>query len=392
MSSHIYYKNTELARKYGVSNPTIAEWISSSILGKNSLDVEKVNNKYKILISPKNETELEWLSQKSRKFVPKSHSQKTIPDKSFYNFFNPEEILEIINDLKFKKQIKHKYVYKDPTHWDKFYNQGRPESTVSELELMEMTAEDLKYYLQEGNSLNLVELGQGNGLPSINIIKALGNVEKYIGIDLSKKMNDLAEQNIALALPKLKTSFEVKDIEFSGFSDILYQAKDTDRSSNLIITLGSTLSNIDDRVNVYKNIRRCMDENDLFVIDFSIYSPQATSSLSYIKDKDGILRDGWHLKLLGVDIDNCEIEISFNKEGGYKDKSYIMDKNYEITFDLYNKTKTLKLHKGDKISTWRHYLQTINNLNNDLEKAGFEILVTKKDKNRKYGLAICRVA
>jgi len=391
MSSKFHYKNVDIAKKYGVSNPTIGEWIEASLQGKNDLKLYKVKQKHKILISPGNEIELARLAKNAKKYSSSNFNLKTKPQKSFYNFFNQEEVLEIINDLKFKNQIKHKYVYKDPIHWDKFYKKGRPESTFSELDLINQTIDDLNYYLNDTKNINLIEIGPGNGLPAIELLKKINRVGSFVGIDLSDDMNSLAEKNISKFYSKLKTSFYKRDIENGTLSQILFKSKSEPNSSNLIVSIGSTISNIDDRISVYKNIRRSMDGDDIFILSFSMNNQNSREALSYIKDEDGLARDGWHLQLMGIDIDKCGVEIFFNDKENYKDKVYEMDKTYEITFDIYDQQKTVIIDKGTKISTWRHYLQTTTEVINDLEKSDFEVLAVKKDNMKKYGLAVCKI-
>jgi len=184
-----YYKIIEIAKKHDISQKTVHEWINNALINKNNLQVEKNTKGVKILITHNNEIELERLAKDGKKFNNNKKTKKIQLESKFYDLFSQEEIVGIINDLQFKKEIKHKFMYKRAEHWNSFFLQDGPISSKKGAELIQNIFVQIAYYTQD-SKINIIDIGQGNAIPARQLIDYFDNqklLQKYIGIDIIPK-------------------------------------------------------------------------------------------------------------------------------------------------------------------------------------------------------------
>jgi uncharacterized SAM-dependent methyltransferase/transposase len=388
-----YLSNTKIAQKYNVSNPTVGEWIRNAVENKNNIKVELVKSKYRILDTEHNDAELTRLSQHAKRYKGSDNRKVVKVSKEFYEIFDNNEILEIITDLQFKKQVKQKYVYKKSQYWNNFYLSGQHLHFEKTKEAIFQSLELAPTYI-DTKKANLIEIGQGNGLPAKDFIENLEKtvkVEKFVGLDISTEMNNLAKNNLNKFYPDLEKNFFKVDIERSTFEDYILESKNlSDEIGNIIVCIGATLMNIDDKLTVFKKARAGMITNDIFIFSFSLDITE-NKSLFNVKDKEGLLRNGWHLKLMGIDIEKCEIILEYNDKGKYKDMQYVLDKDYLLQFNIFNTIKEVSLYKGEKISTWRHYLWSKEDVLEHLRLSELEMVTYIEDKDCRFGVVGCKI-
>jgi hypothetical protein len=171
-------------------------------------------------------------------------------------------------------------------------------------------------------------------------------------------------------------------------SNIFLENKEKNES-NLILHLGNTLCNYNDRLQVLKHLSFGITPDDLLVLTFTLNIPENKAEINYAKNDNTGVKD-WLPKLLGIDIKNCEMVGEYNEKLNCKTAGFQLDKDYEIEFKLANRTEIIHLKTGQVINTWKHYLVDIVHFIEEARAAKLEILDLKTDVAGTYALAICR--
>ena len=86
-----YYKNTDIAKEFGVSPQAVANWIEKASDGKNGLQVEMVENKFKVIINTHNQLELKRLAEQGKKYHNSTTMAEVEPDSLFYKLYRDWE-------------------------------------------------------------------------------------------------------------------------------------------------------------------------------------------------------------------------------------------------------------------------------------------------------------
>ncbi len=391
------FSQAQIARKYNITRATVGRWVEQAIQDKNSLQVEMVNKKVRVLDNPHNDAVLATLSSSAQKYKSHVFAKETTVESIFYDLYDEEERVEIFNDLQYKKQIKHKFVYKKPQYWDNFYKLGISPVSKANSELSENAINNYFYLLPEKTKINVIDIGPGNGYPVKNLLTQLqkqNRFGRYVGIDISSGMLRIDEQNLRAWFPDLDMKFFARDAENARFGKIFLDNKslsETEEAQNLILYING-LCNSDDAAQMLNNFRSGMTSQDLLAVGFTVDRAEGRGQLNYIKDAESTLRDGWHLQAMGIDIFECETAVEFDLKHVRKNKVYILDKDYVINYELSGFKKVLRLKLGERISTWRHYLLTTEEFMSIAKQAELEVVNLQLDKTSSYGLAICKVS
>ncbi len=386
-----YYKNTETAKEYGVSSQSVANWIENAETGKNNLQVEMVENKLKVLINTNNELELKRLADQGKKYKNSDSFKKVELNDEFYKIFSPSEVLEIAKDLEYSNLLNLKYSYKDrgAVIWDESYDTASPAIKQSVMDSVEYLKNILKQDFAD-QKWNLIDLGMGNAYPSKSLIES-DLVQSYTGVDISEDLIDIALENAKEWNPTIKTSKQICDLENTRLLSICSQVKNNFSEKNLIIYTGSTINNHDNRLKVVENIASGMDRGDLFAITFSLDTAENKTALSYNKGKGISERQMWTLRLLGIDVDSCSVDLEYDSNINSKVKNLRLDKDYQILFKIDSKDRIVNLSTTRPINIWKHYLISLDQMNRELNQNKLKIVNFKIDKSRNYGLVVCEV-
>jgi hypothetical protein len=184
----------------------------------------------------------------------------------------------------------------------------------------------------------------------------------------------------------------VADIESASFSRILLENSSITRGiSNVILHIGNTMSNHDYRVQVLKNLRSDMSRNDIIILTISIDTEDNRQILNNNKEPSADPQTIWLLKELGIDVDKCEINTTYQDSTNSRIKTLKLDKDYTISFDLLGEVRELNLRSGEKITTLKLFLITETQFQEELKLAGLKLLSYKLDKALNTGLFICKI-
>jgi len=356
-----YLKNREISIKYNISYPTVIKWIEDSENKKNNIQVSTFNKKLKVIDNLHNHAELSRLSNESKKFRSSISLKKVEVTQKFYDLFSPEQIIDIFNDLDSKKN----------------------------------SFEDILYFVSKSKKINIIDIGPGNGHPVKELMESLGEIKllnRYIPIDISKEILDITKRNVREWFASVSIKDYEADIEISRFSRIFLENSSISNSvSNLILHIGNTMSNHDDRIQVLKNLRSGMIKDDLIIISFTLDTLENKSSLNYVKNAEADLQDTWPLGELGIDLDKCELKVFFNEKIGAKVKTITLDKDYVIQCKLFGEFREIELSSGQELVIWKHYLISEEKFMEEIKESDLKLLDLKLDSTLNNALVVCKV-
>lgn len=389
------YKNSEIALKYNISKTSVMNWIEGALVNKNILQVTKVAGKVKILKNENNDAEMLKLSKKAQIYKSKSSYIEVKPCEEFYEIFSKQQIIEVINNLKLRGKIPLKFTYLKggAEIWDKFYIQslknGHYSSTVNTPRLLARIFNFLEEKCLKYKKVNIVDVGPGNTIAIQTIIKNFqntGKLNKYIAIDISNKMLEIAQKNIHKTFPEIEVATYIQDIEKRDITDILFENKDQD-TINLVFYL-DVWGNSDDLDRVLSNFRYSMDNEDLLILVDKIkrdnktdFGPRSTLGERY----------AWIPNLLGIDLEECKFAAEYDELTGSRINTITLDKSYLIKFDIGGGTQSaVFLEKGKKILVWYHKLLTRQELFERFDSVFLEPVNYNCTDDLSHILAVCK--
>ncbi len=393
-------KNTDVALKYNVSKATVAIWIQKSIDKKNNLQLEKVNNKVYIIDNIHNDLELSKLREEGRKHRRGDLHFDVHPDQKFFDIFSNEAIWEMINHLELKCEIPNKFTFVDDGAevWDNYYNlnaiDGDYPTPRRVMNLLDSTLDYLKYKLKDVESINIIDIGQGNSHPVKKWLTQLTKnivVKRYIAVDVSNQMNEISKRNINEWFPEIEFISYECDVEktyFDGIFTPLKEELDGSKNINIVLYLGSMIGMHEDKLKVLKNFRQGMDRYDLLMISNTLDSLSNRVDFSYVKNPKADSQNTWIPELLGIDIKNCELISKFDNNTNNRMLNLKLDKDYTIHFKVFNKEKRVSLTKGQEINIWKHEMTHLEEVVSDFDKSDLQIINVALERDLSHVLIL----
>jgi len=242
--------------------------------------------------------------------------------------------------------------------------------TDAELEIFNcQTALLIDSFGMNGEHFEIVELGAGDGLKVVNLLKQLnGSNFTYAPIDISKN-----------AIVKLKSRVlgEIPSLDFDGRQGEYFEVLDSlkDVGKKVILFLGSNIGNLsDERAHDFMlKISQSMNAHDRLLIGFDLKKDPEIIERAY-DDPHGFTRD-FNLNLLSrinneldgeFDIGKFEHVPKYDQEKGIA-LSYLESLEDQIVF-IGAIGKSFKFKKGEQIHTEisrKYDLQIINKIAKD---------------------------
>jgi uncharacterized SAM-dependent methyltransferase len=327
------------------------------------------------------------------------------PTSEFFSVFSEEEILVIIQALEFRREIPLKYSYKGrgAKIWDNFYlkhiiprwyRTSNPEIT-----LLRKNFELLNSQLQNCEKVTIVDVGAGNSYPVKEFIyklNKLARINKYIALDISEELLDLSEKNFRKWFPLIEFIGYTIDIENSSLPEVLPKNKatvETDEIAKIILHLGVTMGNHQNRTGVLKNFRDSMGKNDLLVF---------TNEIGSNSKWDGTVRGGfkyhveqvyaWIKNNIGIRSQDCELVRKYDDKTDSIVANIKLRHDYAINFRFMEIDKTIEISKGEEITIWKQHKYEIPELLQEIERAGLQLVHSSTDKYLSNNMVICKIA
>jgi uncharacterized SAM-dependent methyltransferase len=333
--------------------------------------------------------------------MPTSINRIAKPSSEFYSLFSTEEILAIIYTLEVQREIPLKYSYKGrgAKSWDEFYlkyiiPKWYRTSNV-EIDLLKDNFEYINTNTQANEKINIVDVGAGNSYPVkqfISRLNKLGKINQYTALDISQELLNVSRKNFKNWFPLIEFKSSTIDIEDSC---IIENESDfvNDNTAKIILHLGVTIGNHQNRAKVLKNFRDSMEKKD-----FLIFTNETGSNSQW----DGRVRGGckyhveevyeWIKNKFGIKTEDCELLRKYDLATDSIVANMKFRHNYTINFNSIDINKNIEISEGEEITIWRHHKYEIPKLIQELEQAGLKLVHYSTDKYKSHIMVICKIA
>lgn len=383
-----YYKNAEVSKEYHVSLSAVSNWIDAARRGRNDLEIIEDDGRFFIAETEKNRLEMANIAAQRKKYI-NSRSRKVVePSADFYEFFSQKEIFDIFSNIAVHREVPLQYTYFNDgaDKWNeyafKLLKQDTPNVLMNTIELLELSKDYITKLAKRHKRVNIIDLGVGNALPVKGLLGHLldlGILNRYIGIDTSKRMLEIAERNVMDWFDG-RVTFEghVRDLNADRFDDlIITDSFDDSDSINLITLMGGTLGNSRQPNDVFRIINSSMQPGDALIYSLKL---DTVSTRRYF-DFD-LSRHQRVLKLLGIEESLYEIERDYDDAKKVRTIRIRLNVTLSIRATFGDRTRTLNLDKGDSILIWRYWHQSGRDVMNQFYENGFNPVQTIQTDDR----------
>lgn len=352
-----YYKSAELAKLYNVSRRTVTNWVKQTQEGKLDLELAEENGESYIIKSSLNQAQLDRIVSERQKYLNHRSRKYISPKQEFYEIYNDQQILDIIQNLTLYKELPLQYTYfsRGAEIWNNF--RSRPEGRFDTNDLIEGSVSYLNTALKDFDKVNVIDIGVGNGMAAYGILahlKESGKLNKYIGIDISKDMLATATKNIQDWFSnEVPVEGHVRDISHQLFGDIIAEPIDpqaeTQRTINVVLLFGGSISNFKDPGDILRIISRSMGSEDLFMCHFKLATEAVKNRLSFIEYYQK--QSEYLLDLMGIDESFYEREIGTDETKRFG--RIRLNRTVKIDFILPKGRWSVNIKKNETILTYR---------------------------------------
>jgi len=402
-----YFKNTELARLYNVSEKSVRNWVEATQDGKLSLQLYEEAGRAYVANTSKNTLLIETLAEKGKKYRNGRGHKSVIPSRTFYELYDPKQIIDIVSNIDVYREIPYQYSYfgEGASHWnlytEKLLQEESPNYLTDILELLESNAEHIDGLLSTFDRVNVVDLGIGNCLPVRYFLQHLiekNKLSRYIGIDISSDMLQIAERNIRKWFGE-SVRFEgyVRDLNYDRFEDLIAMdsfGESAETTCNVVLFFGSTIVNMREPNLSLQTIHSSMGKKDLLFFTLKLDSEKSrryfdfTTAMQTVADK---FRGKDLLNSLSIKEDFYELEQFFDEKELVRKTSVRLKVALSIEFMVGGKKRVVELNKGDSILLWRARHQGLLETMQQLDQAGFELLTATRSKDEEHLLSISKL-
>lgn len=390
-----YFKNTELAKIYNVSEKSVRNWINAAKEGKLDLQLFDNNGRLHIANVTKNTEAIEKLVANGKKYKNSRGYKVVTPSEDFYKLYSKKQILDIISSLDIHHESPIQYTYFDggAIRWDKHVQkmatQNGQNSLNSTLQVLQMTFEYLDKLAESYDRVNIVDIGVGNAMPirsTIDHFLQNNKMGSYIGIDISNELLDISSKNIAKWFNgEVKIEKYIRDITYERFNDLLTPenfSNQKDKTLNLIYFIGGTISNFREPDKVLSTIHDSMDKNDIIIFTKKLDTAESRRYFDMVGDGNQDLE--MVLRLSGICPSMYHIETAFDERTLTRMAHAVLDVSLSVKYDLYGSSRDIEFNKDDRILLWRAKHQSSLDVMRQFDRSGFNLLSSIKSKERDY--------
>jgi len=397
-----YFKNTELAKLYHVSEKSVRNWIEAAETGKLELQLFEKNGKNYIANTSKNTLLIEKQVEKGKKFKNTRGLKTIIPDRKFYETYSPKQIFDIIANLKIHHEMPLKYTYLDggANFWDKFAHrlveEESPNILTSSVDLLRKSMGQLMDLVGD-KKINIIDLGPGNSLPVHDLLEYLlekGKLKRYIAIDVSKEMLKISEaHNKKWFEGRLPFEGFVRDFSHERFDDIL--ADEDDDTINVVLLLGGTLCNFRSPQYSLQAINNSLGLDDLLIYSLKLDTPNSRRYFDFFNTTPGsmglALRHRLPFDLMGIDESLYEVEQLYDEAQKARFIRIRPRTDIRINFKVDGKVRIVELLKGEPILVWRSWHLNTLDVINQFDQNDFDLMQVSRSENQEFLLVMATI-
>jgi uncharacterized SAM-dependent methyltransferase len=403
-----HFKNVELASRYNISEATVRNWVKMAKAGKLELTLSTDKGRSYVANLASNIPIIERLVEENRKYR-NSRSAKTIsPRAQFYRLFTQAQIYDIVRNLEIHHEIPRQYNYFDggADEWDRYVQRLADEDVPNLLNrttgLLQENQGYLDRRLAKYKLVNVVDIGVGNALPVKELLGhllELGILGRYIAIDISTEMLEIAEHNIKQWFGG-RVVFEAHqmDITFERFANVLaedYLKNTAKDAANLVLFLGGTPDNLRIPDDAFRTINESMNPNDILLYSNKLEKDEMRPQWFDYSSKPGKLTlapiHRLVFDLLNIDESLYDVEMGFNPNVSQRYTRARLKVALTLKFDFEDGERIVEFEKGDTILLWRSWQMTAADIVTQFDRNGFYVLHSSQTDDREYVLAVAEV-
>ncbi len=293
---------------------------------------------------------------------------------------------ELITSIKGRGEIPLKFAYlgDGAKNWDAIASERTDaDNGINSVEanLLRKKIHNFIASFPEVKKLNIIDIGCGNGEPIAPILDELSKQDielRYVPIDISQEMLDLAEKFAKDNYDDIETKAIVLDFEMGNFSDVMFELKEDDYS-NLLLFLGSTLGNHSGRQRVLTNFRDSMSSDDYLIIGVELTNFSKINRI--LPHYEGELPQNFLYFMpehIGIPKDKTDYDVSWNDKLNQVEVRLVLKESVNVKIGAEEFTleqdEQILLSRSVKFAEW-----TITKL---LSEVGFrnELLTTTEDR------------
>jgi len=401
-----YFKNPDLAQTYHVALRTVHNWIDAARKGKIDLQLHELDGKFYVVNTTRNLAIIDELVKNGKKYIPTKSLKFVSPQPEFYSLFSNAQIFDIISNMDIYREIPLQYSYFNggADYWDeysvKLSRERTPNALTGTVKLVELNLDYIDELLDGHKSVNVIDLGIGNGLPIKGLLAHLlerNALNRYIGVDISEDMLAIARRNIqAWFGDEVRLETHVRDIGDDRFDDLLVDDyfRGDDAPINLVLLLGGTLANFRSPDEALRVIGKSMGKQDLLVYTIKLDTQNSRRFFDFSADakvEPLSYRHKLVLDLLNIDSSFYDVEQLFDDEARSRLIRVRLKVAVSVDFKLGDGHRRLEFNKDDTILVWRSTHQTASEVTEQFARNGFEVLQTSKTRDHEYLLTISEI-
>lgn len=310
--------------------------------------------------------------------------------------FSHSQKSELITAIKGRGEIPLKFVYigkAGTSRWDKIAKTRSSENVrgINSVEgnLLNAKVNDFLNSFKNLDKLNIIDIGPGNGytvMPLLQPLKKLGINFRYVPVDISGEMLNLAIENVKAEFPDIEIKPVLLDFELGNFAEETYKLREGG-FKNLMLFLGSTLGNQSDRSRVLTNFRDSMTSNDFLIIGVELVNLHKIDKiLKHYEGKDVADFVFTVAEELGIKQSDGKFEVVFSNEAHQVEIYFHFGKNININFE----GDEISFEKDDKLLLARSHKFTEWIFAKVLSEAGFRLELMTTSSEKGYSLVMCQ--
>lgn len=400
-----YYKYSQLVKEYNVSDRTVRNWVEASLKGKVDLKLHEAKGRHYVANSVANNAILESLADHGKKYRNSRSSKSVEPNRSFYETYSPDQVVDIINSLEKNHELPWDYTYfgNSAEYWDEYLMELHAAKNgnviTNSIETLKLNYAYLDALIEKYDHVNVVNVCVGNNIAIHDLlsrIKASGKLNRFIAADISKDMLDVAGRNIDRWFSgSVKMERCLIDIKRQSLGLIATDSSVAtgDRDVNIFIMAAGVISNFSNQQKVLDNLFLGMSKDDLIITTKKRDTPQARGFFDFNTSKDTSqlgFRRASLLQMLGIEESFYDTIKEYDPVNRTKLLRIVLKVDLTIDFKVLGKNKAVHLEKGTSIAMWFAHLQPDNDFLATLEAAGFDPLLTAQSADQQLLLTISK--
>jgi uncharacterized SAM-dependent methyltransferase len=403
----LYFKKSELAETYHISEKTVTNWIRESKEGKLDLELYEEHGRARIANTTRNITLIEQLIEDRKKFRNSRGVKEVSPKPEFYEMFNQQQIFDITSNLDIRHEIPFQYCYFDggADYWDKYTerlaSEERHNFLTSAIRQLRVNWEYIADLVANYQRVNVVDIGPGNVMPVKAFLERLLEEKKlgrYIALDISATMLAIAEHNVHEWFgDRVQFESHVVDINYDRFTPLL--ADDmvggcAASTVTIVFALGGIIANLRTPDGAFKTIHDSMNRDDLLIYNLKLDTQAARQYFDFNVGRRDISLDTQTqmiIDLLNINESFYDVEMGYDPEVRQRYTRIRLKVALTINFNFENGVRSVEFHKNDTILLWRYWHQDVHEVIRQLDRTDFDVLQTSITEDKNYLLTVSRV-